>query len=75
MRRINVYGDWFLKTILKMGSKNTNFVCQSEDVKPNYRDDRPPQVTSALAEEQAFLYLAGNTPFSQRGTRAGAHPF
>ncbi|KAH8674353.1 hypothetical protein BGZ60DRAFT_513763, partial [Tricladium varicosporioides] len=43
MRRMRVYEEWFLQTVMRVGTANTLVVMQSEDVKPNYRDDPPPQ--------------------------------
>jgi len=42
MRRLDIYAQWWLDTVLEVGTKNTVVVMQSEDVKPNYRDDAPP---------------------------------
>lgn len=42
IRRLDVYKQWWLHTILETGKKDTLVVMQSEDVKPNYRDDPPP---------------------------------
>lgn len=39
---MKIYESWFLSTVLRVGSFNTLVVMQSEDVKPNYRDDPPP---------------------------------
>ena len=42
MRRLDVYRRWFLEHVMEAGKKSTLLVMQSEDVKPNYRDDPPP---------------------------------
>jgi hypothetical protein len=46
MRCFDVYAKWWLDTVLEVGKKDTLVVMQSEDVKPNYRDDAPPYVHS-----------------------------
>jgi hypothetical protein len=46
MSCFDVYAKWWLDTLLEVGKKDTLVVMQSEDVKPNYRDDAPPYVHS-----------------------------
>jgi len=42
IRRLDIYKQWWIDTILETERKHTLVVMQSEDVKPNYRDDAPP---------------------------------
>ena len=42
MRRMKVYEEWFLKAEMRVGTANSLVVMQSEDVKPNYREEPPP---------------------------------
>jgi len=42
IRRMDLYKQWFLETVMQVGMMNTVVVMQSEDVKPMYRDDAPP---------------------------------
>ncbi|KAF2007617.1 amidase signature enzyme [Amniculicola lignicola CBS 123094] len=42
IRRLDVYKQWWLDTVLETGRMNTLVVMQSEEVKPNYRDDKAP---------------------------------
>ncbi|KAL8948507.1 MAG: hypothetical protein Q9222_005310 [Ikaeria aurantiellina] len=44
MRRMKVYKEWFLGTVMQVGERNSFVVMQSEDVSPKYRDDPPPSV-------------------------------
>ncbi|PQE16360.1 hypothetical protein CJF32_00006229 [Rutstroemia sp. NJR-2017a WRK4] len=41
IRRMKVYEEWFLQTVMRVDKANTLVVMQSEEVRPNYRDDPP----------------------------------
>jgi hypothetical protein len=45
MRRMEVYEKWFLQAVMRVGTANILVIMQSEDVKPNYRDDPSPHQT------------------------------
>ena len=75
MHRIKVYGDWFLNTVMQIGKKNTYVIIQSEDVRPNYRDDPPPYAfrfyVSRFSRTSLDSYV-GNTTFSPLGINGGS---
>ncbi|KAF2033333.1 hypothetical protein EK21DRAFT_109130 [Setomelanomma holmii] len=55
IRRLDIYKQWWLETILEMWSKDTVVVMQSEDVKPSYRDDAPPAYSIQPAWHQWWV--------------------
>ncbi|KAL8833573.1 MAG: hypothetical protein Q9170_004188 [Blastenia crenularia] len=76
MRRMSVYKEWFLNTVMEVGKRNSFVVMQSEDVVPRYRDDPPPGYSIQPAWHQWWLspilgapeivIPAGSIPYNSR---------
>ena len=41
-RRMDIYKQWFLGSVMQTDTRNALVIMQSEDVSPKYRDDPPP---------------------------------
>ncbi|KAF2229188.1 amidase signature enzyme, partial [Viridothelium virens] len=78
LHRLEVYKRWFLDRGMEVGKKNTLVIMQSEDVKPNYRDDQHPDyyiqpawnpwwVSSILGAPEVVI-PAGQIPYKSRIT-------
>jgi hypothetical protein len=71
MRRLDVYKQWWLDAILETVEKNTFVVMQSEDIRPNYRDDAPPYVHLSYLKAKKLTSVAA-TMSKMHGTHGGS---
>jgi len=78
IRRLDIYKQWWLDSILEIKEADTLVVMQSEDVKPNYRDDKPPYVANLVQTRRKLTAIVTIT-FNQHGIiggcrRSSEHP-
>jgi hypothetical protein len=74
MRRLVIHKQWWLDTIPEMEKTNAFVVMQSEDVKPNYRDDAPPYAQLSYMKAEKLTSLAVTT-LKMHGTYGGLHRY